>query len=105
MPSTIAPRDEEISEELILFRRLLALMATHAAHDGLGRQRMNLDAIAAGVTLPAVTTVGTVTTVTTVTGVSTVTNVAGIAGEGVRQFEVPAHNCFANAIRNRLSFS
>ena len=99
MPSAIAPKDKEISEEIILLRRMCQMMSQQNAVDAASRQRITLDAMAGALTL------ATVTTVTGVTTVTSVTNLAAIAGEGVRQFEVPARNCFSNSIRNKLTFS
>jgi hypothetical protein len=90
--------DQEIVEAVALLRRIAQFMGQQSAVDPANRQRITVDAIAAGLTLAAITTVSTVTSVT---GVA---NVAATAGEGVRQFEIPARNCFANSIRNKLTF-
>jgi hypothetical protein len=83
--------EKGIHQLLALLQKVQQLIAAQGAVDGQQRQRIVID----GGTLPAVTTV------TTVTGV---TNVAAIAGEGVRQFEVPAHNSYANSVRRNLRF-
>jgi hypothetical protein len=93
--------DQEIADAVILLRRMAQFMGQQSAVDQANRQRITVDAIAAGLTLAAVTTVSTVSTVTSVTSVG---NIAATAGEGIRQFEVPARNCYANAIRNKLTF-
>ena len=98
MPSTVMPLDGEISEELLLFRRMVQMTSQQSANDGSNRQRVTLDAISGGLLLSTVNVVNTVSTV------SIVNNVAAIAGEGVRQFEAIAHNSYANSIRSRLSF-
>lgn len=90
MASAVKPLDKEISEEIILLRRMVQMMSQQGAVDAQSRQRIILDAIASGLTLAAVTSV---------------TNIVGIAGEGVRQFEVPARNCYANSIRSKLTFA
>jgi hypothetical protein len=95
--------DKSINQLLTLLQKVQQLLAAQGAVDGQQRQRIVVD----GGTLPTVTTVGTVTGVTTVTTVTTVTgvtNIAAIAGEGVRQFETPAHNSYANSIRRNLRF-
>jgi hypothetical protein len=98
MASAVKPMDEEIANAVVLLRQMVRLMNQQNACDSGNRQRVTLDAITAGTVLP------TVTAVTTVTTVTTVTNLGSIAGEGIRQFEIPARNCYANAIRNKLTF-
>lgn len=95
MPSAINPRSTDAAEEIILLRRMVNMLSQQNAVDGVNRQRVVVDAITTGVALPTVTTVNTVTSVT---------NIAAIAGEGVRQFEVPARNCYSNSIRRNLTF-
>jgi hypothetical protein len=95
MPSAIIPKDKEISEEIILLRRMVQMMSQQNAVDSGSRQRVTVDALAASLTLANVTNLATV---------ASVTNIAAIAGEGVRQFEVPARNCYSNSIRNKLTF-
>lgn len=105
------PKDKEISEEIILLRRMVQMMSQQNAVDAGSRQRISVDAFLPGVALPNVTnvaTVSTVTTVSTVSAVSTVStlnNLAAVAGEGVRMYEVPARNCYSNSIRNKLTFA
>ena len=92
--STLA-KDDSIT----LLRRLVRLTESLATVDVGDRQRINLDIIAAGVTLPAVTTVTTVSTVSTITSIPT------IAGQNQQMYQDVARNTFANGIRNNLSFS
>lgn len=96
MPSALIPKDKEISEELILLRRMVQMMSQQNAVDQGNRQKVTIDAITAALTLTNITTVATV---------ASVTNIAAIAGEGVRQFEVPARSCYSNSIRDKLTFS
>ena len=92
--------DNVASESSItLLRRIVKLLESNAVVDQQNRQRIDLDVIAAGVTLPTVTSVGTVTTVTTVS------NVATIASVDHHQFIDIARNAYANSIRSKLSFS
>lgn len=98
MPSAINPSSANAREEIILLRRMVQMLSQQNAVDAANRQRIVLDNISTGLTLGTITTVGTVQTVTGVT------NIAAIAGEGVRQFEVPARNNYANSIRRNLVF-
>ena len=93
MPSALIPKDKEISEEIILLRRMVQMMSQQNAVDSFSRQRVVIDAITGTLTLTNITTV------------ATVSNVAAIAGEGVRQFEVPARSCYSNSIRDKLTFA
>lgn len=94
MSSVLISKDKEISEELILLRRMVQLLSQQNAVDQANRQRVIVDNVAniSGGALSSVTTL------------SSVTNIAAMAGEGVRMFEVPARNCYSNSIRNKLSF-
>ena len=82
-----------------LLSRLVKVMENQQACDAGQRQRVAVDAISAGVTLP------TVTTVTTVTTVSAVTNVQQVANMGQEQYINIARNTYANSIRSKLDFS
>jgi hypothetical protein len=83
-----------------VFRRILKAIESQAAADGQQRQRFTLDAITAGLTLAAVTTVNTVTTVTNAVPVG---NVATIAGMGDEQYINISRQTAANCIRQRLT--
>ena len=96
----VSSSDNVASESSItLLRRIVKLLESNAVVDQQNRQRIDLDVIAAGVTLP------TVTSVTTVTTVSTVSNVATIANVDHHQFIDIARNTYANGIRSKLAFS
>lgn len=97
--------DNEAGDLIRLLSRLVKVMENQQATDAAQRQRITLDNISAGVTLPTVTTVTGVTTVTTVTTCSTVTNAASIAGMNQEQYINIARNAYANSIRSKLSFS
>jgi hypothetical protein len=60
---------------LAYLKNILKKLDTLSAVDSLKRQRVTVDSITAGVTLPTITTVGTITTVSTVTSVTTVSTV------------------------------
>lgn len=92
MGSALTANDDLQFRIAELLEQIVICVGPLQTQDPQQRQRVTLDAIAAGLTLTVVTTV------------STVTNVAAIAGEGVRQFEVPANNNFANAILSNLIF-
>ena len=92
---------------LAMLSRVVKLLESNAVVDQQQRQRITLDAIAAGVALPSVTTVGTVTTVTTVTTVGTVTTVANqtaMAGMDREMYINTAKQTYALSIRSRLEF-
>lgn len=93
-------------ESIILLRRMVKLLESQSATDIANRQRLTLDSITAGVTLPTVTTVSTVSAVTGITNaLPTGTNVIGFVGQDQRQFIDIARNTYANSIRNKLTFS
>jgi hypothetical protein len=95
-------------ESVVLLRRIAKLLESLATVDPQQRQRIALDTIAAGTTLPTVTTVGTVTTVTGVTTVSTVgsvTNIAAVNGWNQQMFADPARNAYNTGIRSQLTFT
>lgn len=92
---------------LAQMQRLTKIAESLQVVDSAQRQRVNLDTIASGVTLPTVTTVTTVTGVTTVTTVNTVTsitNIASNAGMDREQYINIAKQTYANSIRSRLTF-
>lgn len=86
MSSSVKPMEAELAEAVIYLRRIAGLLAMQSAADAGNRQRVTIDAITSGLTLQQLNNVGT------------------IANEGYRQFEVPARNCYANAIRSKLTF-
>lgn len=108
-------RDEVVNpaseESVVLLRRIAKLLESLATVDPQQRQRIALDTIAAGTTLPTVTTVGTVTTVTGVTTVTTVntvgsvTNIAAVNGWNQQMFADPARNAYNTGIRSQLTFT
>jgi len=93
MPSAQLMQDEEIRQALNHLRIISRYLSSQSAIDQQNRQRITIDSITSGLTL------------TTLTSVGSVTNIAAMAGEGVRQFEVPNRNAVANCIRQRLVFS
>jgi hypothetical protein len=96
-----------IDDQLALLRRIAKVLESTAACDPQQRQRLTIDSITAGVTLPTVTTVGTVTTVTGVTTVSTVTsvtNIAGLLGWNQQAFADPARTAYNTGIRSQITF-
>ena len=86
------------SEDAVtLLRRLIEICEPLATQDGQSRQRISLDAIAASLTLAAVTTVTTVTTVTNQT------NIGGYPAQW--QLLDIARNSYSNGIRRNLNWS
>ena len=76
--------DQREDELLALLRRMVKLLESNAVVDGQNRQRLTIDSIPAGVTLPTVTTVGTVSTITagTITTVGAVTGITNALPAG-----------------------
>lgn len=95
MPSAIEPNEDVQLRIAELLEQITICVGPLQTQDPQQRQRITLDAISAGLTIAAITTVN---------AVGSVTNIAAIAGEGVRQFEIPASNNFANAILSNLNF-
>lgn len=93
-------RNEDLLGQI---QRLTKIAESLQVVDSAQRQRVALDTIAAGVTLPTVTTVTGVTTVTTVTTVSTLTNATQIAGMDREQYINIAKQTYAQSIRARLT--
>ena len=99
-------------DSIIYLRRMVRLLETLAAVDSSNRQRISLDTIPAGVTLPTVTTVTTVGTVSTITGgtITTITNpvpignVATMSGMDREQYINIAKNAWANGVRPNLQW-
>jgi hypothetical protein len=95
------PVFDDRAENLIsLLERLVKISESNQVVDSAQRQRITLDAITAGVSLPGVSTVTTVTTVTTV---AAVTNMVSNAGMDREQYINIAKQTYANSIRNRLN--
>lgn len=92
----VAPR---INNLAALLQRLVKISETLQVVDQQQRQRIAIDSIASGVTLPTVTTVTTVSTVSTV---SAVTNVASNAGMDREQYINIAKQTYAQSIRQGL---
>lgn len=92
---------------LRMLSRIVKLLESNAVVDQQQRQRLTLDSITAGVTLPTVTTVTGVTTVTTLTTCSTVTsvtNIAANAGMDREQYINIARTAYNTGIRTQLQF-
>ncbi len=96
---TAASRVEDV---LAMLSRVVKLLESNAVVDQQQRQRISLDAIAAGLTLGTVTTVGTVTAVTTVSTVAAQTAMAGMDRE---MYINTAKQTYANSIRLQLQFT
>ena len=101
--------DDRVENLISLLERLVKISESNQVVDSAQRQRITLDAITAGITLPAVatvtavTTVSTVSTVTAVTTVSTVSNITQNAGMDREQYINIAKQTYASSIRNRLN--
>jgi hypothetical protein len=96
-------------ESIVLLRRMVRLLEQQAACDPAQRQRITLDAITGGTTLPTVTAVGTVTTVSTVSSITagtitTVGNAVQLAGYDQRLYADWARQAYNTGIRAGLSF-
>lgn len=89
---------------LRMLSRIVKLLESNAVVDQQQRQRLTLDSITAGVTLPTVTTVTGVTTVTTLTTCSSVTNIAANAGMDREQYINIARTAYNTGIRTQLQF-
>lgn len=87
--------DDDIRQLLALSIQTVEILASQNAVDSANRQRITVDAIAAGLTIAAVTTVSTV---------SSVTNIAAIGGWDHRQFENPANLLFNSQLSANLGF-
>ena len=97
LPAVAARTDDLV----VMLSRVVKLLESNAVVDQQQRQRIALDTIPAGVTLPTVTTVTGVTTVTTVT---TLANATAIAGMDREQYINIAKSTYAQSIRARLEF-
>ena len=94
----LTPASEEtlniLKDQAMFLRRIAKSTEVLSTQDGAQRQRITLDTVTAGVTLPTVTTVGAVTSLTQFNGVDT--------REPIIQW---ARDAYANAIRNKITFS
>jgi hypothetical protein len=93
-------------ESIILLRRMVKLLEYQSATDVGNRQRVTIDAITGALTLATITTVGAVTAITNAlpAGTNTIGTVLA-GGADQRQFIDVARTSYANAIRNKLTFS
>ena len=89
--------DDRVENLISLLERLVKISESNQVVDSAQRQRITLDAITAGITLPAVATVTAVTTV------STVSNITQNAGMDREQYINIAKQTYASSIRNRLN--
>jgi hypothetical protein len=108
-------------DSITYLRRMVRQIDSLAVVDTAQRQKVTVDSISAGVTLPTITTVGTVTTVSTVTGVTTVSTVTAVTtvstvntvtslnqlnGVDPRYLLMDtAHNVYANVMRSNLQWT
>ena len=92
--------DDRVENLISLLERLVKISESNQVVDSAQRQRITLDAITAGITLPTVATVTAVTTVSTVNTVSNITQNAGMVRE---QYINIAKQTYASSIRNRLN--
>jgi hypothetical protein len=86
--------DQRLDQTNALLRRLVKIMESQATVDGQNRQRMTMDAIAAGLTL------GTVSTITNPVPIG---NVATMSGVDHRQFADIARTAFNTGLRSKLN--
>lgn len=98
-----ASRVDRTDNLMAMLSRIVKLLESNAVVDQQQRQRLTLDSITAGVTLPTVTTVGTVSTITAGT-ITTVSGITAVAGMDREQWINVARNTYANSIRSKLSF-
>jgi len=94
----------------VLLQKICDLLEPMATQDAANRQRISLDTIPAGVTLPIVTTVGTVSaitggTITTITNPVPVGNIATL-GSGNPEWQMMdwARHSYNVGIRSQLTF-
>ena len=80
--------DDRVENLISLLERLVKISESNQVVDSAQRQRITLDAITAGITLPAVTTVS---------------NITQNAGMDREQYINIAKQTYANSIRNRLN--
>ena len=93
-------------ESIVYLRRIAKLLEPSSTVDSGGRQRVTLDTITAGATLPTVTTVTTVAAVTAITNAlpagANLLGYIGMIGDTRIDF---ARNTYANGIRRNLTFT
>lgn len=96
--------DDDHQDLTKLLSRLVKVMENQQACDAGQRQRVTVDAISAGVTLP---TVGAITNALPAgtNAVGAITNVQQVASMGQEQYINIARNTYANSIRSKLDFS
>ncbi len=92
--------DNRTEQLLSLMQRFVKMMESNQVVDSAQRQRITLDSITSGVSLPTVAAVTTVSTVSTVTAVTNLTQNAGMDRE---QYINIAKQTYANSIRSRLT--
>jgi hypothetical protein len=94
-------------ESIMLLRRMVKLLESQAATDTAQRQRITVDAITAGTTLPTVTAVTTVGTVSAITAgtITSVGNLASLNGWNQQMFSDPARTAYNTGIRAQLTFT
>lgn len=94
-------------DSLTYLRRMVKLLEPMGTVDIATRQRISLDTIPAGVTLPVVTTVSAVTAITNAlpAGANIIGSIANVAGQNQQMYQDVARNAFASGIRQNLSWS
>lgn len=91
------------AEQILLLRRIVKLLESQATVDVGNRQRITLDAITAGVSLPTVAAVTAITNALPA-GTNTIGSV-NIGGADHRQFIDQARTAYNTGIRGKLTFS
>lgn len=102
--NTINPSTEEA---VILLRRMVKLMEQQAATDTAQRQRVTIDAITAGVSLPTVAAVTAITNALPAgtNAIGAITTVQQLAGYDQRLYTDWARAAYNTGIRQNLIFS
>lgn len=91
-------------EAVILLRRLVKFFETQSATDSAQRQRITVDAITAGVALPAVTAITNALPAGT-NAIGAITNIALQFGWNQQMLADPARTAYNTGIRQRLTFT
>ena len=91
-------------DSLTYLRRIVKLMESQAVVDAGQRQRITLDAVTAGVALPAVTAI-TNALPTGANVIGSLTNLTTLAGQNQMMYSDPARNAYANGVRQNLIWS
>jgi hypothetical protein len=86
-------------ESVVLLRRIAKILENQQAVDPQQRQRITLDNVTAGVSIPSTISSGTITTV------SSVTNIAGLFSWNQQILSDPARTAYNTGIRSQLTFS